>query len=496
MLAELLSSTNYSRQVESTVDEETIEEAQAICDAEENLIDYIKQAWHVVEPGTPFVPGWHIDAICEHLVAVQSLQIRNLIINMPPRHMKSLAVSVFFPTWAWINDPYSRFLYSSYADSLSTRDALKSRRLIQSPWYQQRWGDVFQLTSDQNQKTRYDNDKYGYRLSTSVGGLGTGEGGDYIVVDDPHNVKQAESDVQRKSTLLWWDETMSTRLNNPKTGRKIVVMQRLHENDLTGHILSEQKGGEYVHLVLPAEYEKGETKTTFLFQDPRTEEGELLWETVYGRKELDNLKKELVSEYAIQGQLQQRPIKRGGQLFLTDNIEIVEGAPKSMMEEVVRYWDKAGTKDGGCYTAGVLMARMRDESYIVLDVVRGQWEAGQREQVIKSTTIQDNNDYGDLLTTWIEQEGGSGGKESAENTIKKNVGYHIRAETVTGDKVVRATPLADQVEISNVKIIAADWTKPYLHELEFFPMGAYRDQVDSSSGAFNKLAETLTAGTW
>src|SRR5215831_13906705 len=153
--------------------------------ARRRLREFVCQAWAVVEPATPFVAGWHIDAIVEHLEAVSRGQIRNLLINVPPRHMKSLLTSVFWPAWEWIRWPERRWLYSSYAAQLSIRDSIKCRRLIESPWYRHRWADRFALTSDQNTKGRFDNNRSGYRLSTSVGGAATGEGGDRIVCDDP-----------------------------------------------------------------------------------------------------------------------------------------------------------------------------------------------------------------------------------------------------------------------------------------------------------------------
>src|SRR5450432_4757514 len=188
------------------------------------LSEFVKQAWPVVEPSTPFVPGWHIDAIVDHLEAVSRGLIRNLLINVPPRHMKML-VSVLWPAWEWIQWPEGRFLYSSYGAQLSIHDSVKCRRLIESPWYQARWGNRFALTSDQNTKGRFDNDRSGYRLSTSVGGAATGEGGDRIVCDDPNNVNEVESDFVRKSTNDWWDVVMCTRVNDPKTTAKVVVMQ-------------------------------------------------------------------------------------------------------------------------------------------------------------------------------------------------------------------------------------------------------------------------------
>jgi len=306
--------------------------------AEQYLDHFIRQAWHIVEPKNPLIWGWHLDAICEHLTAVSQGQIQNLLINIPPRHTKSTTASVMWPAWEWINKPEIRWLYSSYAEVLSIRDSRKCRNIILSNWYQQRWGDKFQLVGDQNAKTRFDNDKTGYRMSTSVGGVGTGEGGDRIVVDDPHNVKEGESNAKRTEVLLWWDESMSTRIDNPKTGAKVIIMQRTHENDLSGHIL--EKELDYVHLCLPARYEPNRkklfTKTPLPFKDPRTKEGEPLCPERYDDEILTRLEKEL-GPYATAGQLQQRPYPRGGGMFAIDKFELVKALPKPVA--AIRYWD-------------------------------------------------------------------------------------------------------------------------------------------------------------
>jgi len=491
VLTELLNSTNNSKTLANKDKTEVSEELIKMVGAEVSLKLFIEQAWHVVEPSTPFIDGWHLDVICEHLEAAQKGQIKRLIINIPPRHMKSLAVSVFFPCWVWINDPASRWLFSSYAQDLSTRDSLKCRRLIQSLWYQANWSSKFEITSDQNQKTRFENNHTGVRLSTSVDSLACGEGGDYIVVDDPHNTKQAESELKRNNVLLWWDEVMSTRLNNPNTGVKIIVMQRLHESDLTGHIL--EKDMDYTHLMLPAEYEKDRKCTTFLFEDPRKEEGEPLWDKLYNKTALRNLKKELMSEYAISGQLQQRPSPRGGGMFQIDKFQIVGAINKKEILRSVRYWDKAGTEDGGAFTAGALVHKMVDGSFIVADRVKGQWSAGKRERIIRQTAEVDGKE----VNVWVEQEPGSGGKESAENTIRGLAGYRVRADKVTGAKEVRAEPYANQVEIGNVSLLKAEWNKDFLYEHESFPVGKYKDSVDATAGAFNKLiAQKARVGTW
>ena len=155
---------------------EELESQQNILKAELSLHEFIKQAWHVIEGDKEFIDGWHIQAICEHLEAVANRQIKNLIINIPPRSCKSSLVSIAFPAWVWIHNPNEQFLYASYALSLSLRDSVKCRRLISSPWYQERWGKRYQLVGDQNTKSRFDNTKNGYRIASSAGGSITGEG--------------------------------------------------------------------------------------------------------------------------------------------------------------------------------------------------------------------------------------------------------------------------------------------------------------------------------
>jgi len=205
-----------------------------------------------------------------------------------------------------------QILFSSYSATLSGRDSLKCRRLIESDWYRERWGSRYQLTSDQNQKQRFENDRTGYRIATSVGGSATGERADVVVVDDPHSVEQAASDVERRTAVEWWNGTMSTRLNDFSNGHKVVIQQRLHEMDLTGDLLV--KGG-YELLCLPAEFEpERKCSTSIGWTDPRTEIGELLWPQKVTRAELAEVKVALGS-YRYAGQYQQRPTPPEGGIF-------------------------------------------------------------------------------------------------------------------------------------------------------------------------------------
>ena len=196
-----------------------------------------------------------------------------------------------------------------------------------------------------------------------------------------------------------------------------------------------------------------------------------------------------VGSYFWNALFQQRPGPRDGSFFKRAWFSIVEALPAGC--RFVRYWDKAGSADAGAYTAGVLMAMAPDERSFVVDVVRGQWSAADRERIIVQTASLDRSTYG-TVSIWVEQEPGSGGKESAENTIKRLVGYAVRAERVTGAKMTRALPLAAQAEVGNVYLMAGAWNNAYLNELAAFPNGAYKDQADASSGAFNKLARSST----
>ncbi len=466
-----------------------------------SLRHFVRVMWSVVE-SRPFVGGWHIDAVCDHLEAVTHGQIHDLIINIPPRHTKSLTTSVLWPAWEWLHHPESQWLFSSYAKTLSLRDSVRCRRLIQSPQYTQLLQE-FQpdlvLLGDQNAKERWENNLGGYRISTSVDGAATGDGGDRLVVDDPHNVKEGESDAKREAVLTWWDEVMSSRLNDPDTGAKVIIQQRVHSKDLTGHILTKH-AGEYTHLKLPMRYEADNPSpiTSIGFQDPRTNEGEILSPDRYSEEATVKLERALGS-YAAAGQLQQRPAPRGGGIFKVSLIQVVQAINKRRIKKAIRYWDKAGsTAKGSAWTAGTLLLQLTSSNieFVVADVVRGQWEYKEREPVIKRTAELDALWLGPmkyLYSVWVEQEPGSGGKESAQRTVRMLAGFDAHQETVSGDKVSRAQPFSAQIEIGNVAVysdperIEEPWIQKYLDELANAPTGTNKDQWDSSAGAFNKL---------
>lgn len=447
-----------------------------------------KVVWPVVEGANrKFKSNWHLGALAEHLTAVRDNKIRNIVINIPPRFMKSLMISVGFPTWCWLDNPEWQFLTASYAKDLATRDAVKSRRVIDSPFYQDNYGDIFTMATDQNVKNRYENDKNGHRIATSVGGLGTGEGGDIILCDDPHNVLEGESDDVREGVLTWWAETISTRINDPEIGHKVIIMQRINERDLSGYVLEQ---GGYEHLFIPMRYEEGRVCVTVLGKpDPRTKEGELAWENRFDETATAELEG-VMGPYAVAGQFQQRPGARGGALFNTGKIGIVAAAPAGM--KIVRGWDLAATEDkvgaNPAWTVGVKMGIDRLGRIFIMDVERGRYGPLEVETAITSVAAKD----GKRVRISMPQDPGAAGKVQAATYISKLRGYVAKASPETGSKLQRAEPFAAQVEAGNVFLVAGAWNTLYLSELKTFPAGAFKDQVDASSRAFAELIEMPT----
>lgn len=314
----------------ATIDREaTLLELDRV-DLEMSLYDFCQEAWPTVDSATFVGGGYAIQAVCEHLEACADGGIRNLLINIPPRFSKSSLCNVMFPAWVWaqrnispLSGPGAQFLHAGYAMPLALQDSVKCRTLIQSEWYQARWGSRFKLVGDMNTKTRFQNDKNGIRNTTSVGGSTTGLGGSYLIGDDLNNSSEANSEAIIESTALWWDRAWFNRLNDPKTGCRIVIAQRLSEGDISGHLLS-RSAGDWVHLCLPMRFEADRAFKTMLmpahmtedgealtWQDPRTEPGELLWPERFGELEVKLLEKTL-GPYAAAGQLQQRPEPDGG----------------------------------------------------------------------------------------------------------------------------------------------------------------------------------------
>jgi predicted phage terminase large subunit-like protein len=446
-----------------------------------SFYDFYRMAWPILDPA-PFVDNWHIGAICDSLQRAARREILSLCICIPPRHSKSLLCSVAFPAWVWTWWPSARFITASYdVVKLAMRDALAARRLIQSPWYRERFPEV-QLQPDQNVKSFYQTTQGGARFACSPTSGLTGHGADFAGFDDPHNVVQGESEKDREKARIFWFEAMSSRFNDPSMGVRYVVQQRVNEGDVAGECIRRN----YYTVVLPARFEHDHPQRYPL--DPRTIDGELLWPAKFTEASVTKLETEM-GQFAVAGQLQQRPTSREGGLFKKHWFEIVPAAPATTRK--VRSWDLASTEKKAIspdpdYTVGILMS-LSGGVYYIEDVRRERLSPHGVEQLIVNTAKQD----GKGLRVRLPQDPAQAGKFQVRYFVTQLAGWMLHVEQETGDKVTRAMPFASQAEVGNVKLVKGDWNDSFLAEISMFPGGSHDDQVDSATGAFR----ALTSGT-
>lgn len=454
--------------------------------ASRSLADFAKMAWPILEPSTPLKWGWALDAICEHLEAVSAGDLRRLLINVPPGSMKSLLTSVIWPAWEWgpRAKPLMRFLGTAHAQHLAIRDNTKCRRLIQSRWYQRLW--PIQLTGDQNAKSKFENTATGFREAMAFTSM-TGSRGDRVILDDPHSVDDANSVVKLDTDIVTFREALPSRVNNDESAI-VIIMQRLHEKDVSAVAL--ELG--YDHLCLPMRYEEGRSKWVVGTGDPRTCDGELMFEERFPAWQVAELEKAL-GAYATACQLQQRPAPREGGLFKPSWFNPIRALPADITR-TVRAWDLAATRQFGGndpdWTAGVLMSRTRAGRYVIHGCRRLRGTPLEVEQAIISQSALD----GRQTVIRLPEDPGQAGKAQAAAMVRALAGNIIKTARPTGDKATRATPFAVQAEAGNVDIlltgdaIADAWAQTFLDELCLFPAGAHDDQVDAAADAFNELA--------
>lgn len=457
------------------------------------LSEYIRQAWNVIEPATDYMHNWHIDAISEFLQAVSEGQILRGVINLPPRVGKSIDVSIMWPTWTWVSKPWTRWLFTSYSGSLSTKHSVDRRFIIESEWYRRRWGDVFKLTDDQNQKTEFQNDKRGVMVAAGLGGTVTGKGADVVVVDDPHDALSAQSDLERQHDIDAFTLKFATRLDNKKTGAILIVAQRVHEKDLSQHCIDLG----YETLVLPGMTERRTVITMPISgKDIIREPGDLLWEARLGLAELAVLKKELGS-YGYSGQVQQEPApSEGGRLKkhwwrfwqyegqdLPDVIVRkgdgtmhscpVVNLPESF-DEQTQSWDMAfkGLKDSD-YVVGQVWGKANVEAYL-LDQVRKRMDIVETMAELESLSEKWPLTYGKLIE---DKANGA----AVMQMLRTKVGGLIAVEP-EGGKESRVSAVLPFVEAGNCILphpANAPWVDDFINECARFPRGANDDQVDT-----------------
>lgn len=438
------------------------------------LREYVQEAWPIVVPNRPIVPNWHIDLILEYLTAVDLGQITRLLINIQPRSLKSLLVSVFWPSWSWSERAWLKWIFSSYAASLSVKHSMDRRRIIESPWYQRSWGDAVHIEDDQNQKAEYQNTQGGMMVATSVGGSITGKGGDRIVIDDQMNPEKAESKVERESHIEHYQKTLSTRLDDKKRGAIVIIEQRTHRQDLSGTVLAE---GNWTHVKIPAE---APAMTVVEFPLSHTQilrkQGDVLCAEREGPEQLAQQKK-VMGTRAYEAQYLQEPSNEDSGYFKPEWWQSYRLLP---IGEYIRHWSwDTAMKEGeeNDYSAGILLAHGAPGTFVerVVHVRLAYPELKRR-----------------VLEEWAAHPAqGLLVEDTASGTalgqdIAKNTNIPILLVKPVGDKVFRASLCSPMVESRRVFLLAdTDWVGDFKDELSVFPQGTHDDQVDAFSQGMN-----------
>jgi predicted phage terminase large subunit-like protein len=459
--------------------------------SKQSFFEFLKEFWDVIIPEDP-VWNWHIEYLCNELQEVAERVFageskkHDLIINISPASTKSTIASVAFPAWTWTRMPTARHICGSHAFDLGMDLSRKCRDIIATEdrvdgkaSYSQCFPEI---RDDQNTKGYFANTRGGMRKSVTVGGKSpVGFHAHFLIIDDPIDPQKVLSDAEVRKANTWMNETLPSRKVDKTLTPTILIMQRLHQNDPTGNWLQKSKVSDSVkHISLPADLSEGfEVKPKYL-RDNYVDD---LFDPLRLPRSILKESRVLLGEFGYSGQYGQNPVPLGGGMFKVERIRIDDAPADTNIKRRVRFWDKAGTAGGGAYTVGTLLGVDSDDRYWVLDVVRGQWDSSEREKVIQQTAEAD----GKTTIIGLEQEPGSGGKESAEATVRRLAGFRVRIDRPTGDKALRADPFSSQVNSNNVFLKRADWNSDYLEELRFFPASTYKDQVDASSGAFNIL---------
>lgn len=491
---------------------------------------FARAAWPIVEP-RPLHWNWHLDGYSLHLEAAARKVIKALLMNVPPGTSKSTFVCVLFPAWVWTWWPSAKFIYWSYDQILSTRDSLKCRRLIQSKWYQDRWGHKVSLAPDQNLKTQFELTAGGSRMATTPAGHGTGEHPDFKVTDDVQSAKDASSAAERRSILQWRGGTLSTRgAAADIEAVEICVMQRLHEEDYTKILLDE---GEWEHVCLPMRYEPGRMAPTSIgWTDPRKVPGELLDPLRFPEHIVAKLERRL-GPYGAAGQLQQRPAPAEGGLFpkkawrfwvpegfcpgtvrtwkehlgpvrddLGNEYTVIAAPPE--FDQTIQSWDmsfkglKEALKKGALpdFVSGQVWARKWANVYLLDRVCRRMNIVETIEALVRMTA-----DWPDAITKLVEDK--ANGPAIMQILERKVPG--LTPVTPKGSKVARVMTAGGHARNVDARAISVQalhasgnlvvphplicpWVWDFIAAFTDFPNAAADDDVDAASQAITYLA--------
>jgi predicted phage terminase large subunit-like protein len=452
---------------------------RALCKA--SLFEFLKLFWHVIIAEEP-VWNWHIKYLCDELQKAAERVIGGLpkeydiVINIPPGTTKSTIVSVMLDAWMKSKMPSCRFLGASYAHSLAQNLSRLTREIIKSDLYRKLFPEV-QIREDQDAKGDFEIEGGGNRFAVGSGGVVVGRHYHTIAVDDPIDPNSAVSETELNIVNTWINSTLSQRKVNKQVTLTILVMQRLAQGDPTESFMDQ--GGKVKHICLPAD-------TDYPIKPPELKAHYIngLLDPVRLPQAILDLEKKR-GDYFYAGQMGQSPCPAGGGMFLTDKLVIERPHPLVIWRKLVRFWDKAASKKKrSAFSVGVKMGLDQQGRYWILDVVRDRWNSAARERKILQTAQAD----GFNCLVGIEQEGGSGGIDSAESTVRNLAGFRTRIVPAREDKELRVDAFSCQVNVGNVYVAPAGWNKVYIDEMRLFPYSKFKDQMDASGGAFNTIA--------
>jgi predicted phage terminase large subunit-like protein len=462
-----------------------------------SLETFVREGWSLLEPVSTLIWNWHLDLICDYLTMVRDGEFRKLhpdlegiIFNVPPRTMKSLLISVFFPIWVWTTKPSLRFMFVSYSEKLSTQHSILRRSLIESDWYKKDWGSQFSISRDQNVKSHYENSARGAMFSTGMQSTATGMGGDVLIFDDPLNPEQAISQLEREAVNLRFDTTFRSRINDPATGVKIIIMQRLHELDLTGHVLA-RESHRWKHISLPAIAEQDESWEFPLSKKTQTRKaGDLLWSERLPQSFLDSQRVGMGS-WAFNGQYQQRPAPLDGGIIKRQWVRFYRQLPEKF-EFMVQSWDCtfSGGHDND-FVAGQVWARSGGKYFMLPYRTYERLDFGPTMAAIKSCHAKFPQAHAVLI------EDKANGPAIISELQKEIPG--VVAVNPEGGKLARAqatAPLweAGSIELPDPQVFGITWMEDYLHNMCAFPKAAHDDDVDATSQALIYMRSRLGGG--
>jgi len=455
-----------------------------------DFYSYIRKVFHEVTGGEEFIDSWHLRVICDTLEQCRAGEIKRLVINVPPRSLKSIITTVGFSSWLLGHDPKEKVISVSYSSELSEKFARDTKLVMNSPWFQR----VFQKTKiSRDRHTAYDftTTARGGRFSTSVEGTLTGRGGNFIIIDDPIKPTGVDSENIFSKVNNWYRNTLLSRLNNKETGCIIVIMQRLHEDDLSGYLLETESG--WHHLKIPAIAEEDEIWNLSNKSIITRNKGDVICPAQLRKATLEQFRKSM-GTVVFEGQYQQNPAPLEGAVIKTKWFKYYTQDELPVPDQIIISWDTASKiKETSAYSACCVFGVSKDKKYYLLEVYRERLELPALFKKIKAVYQQYKELYGSRVDLLIEDA--ASGIQIIQ--LLKEEGLYCIPIKPSSDKLSRFKGASVIVERGDVFVpkTQQSWWPEFEHELVRFPNSKYKDQADSFSQVFSQY-KRRTGGAW